>query len=429
MVAVMLALVCSGFAHVAEPVSAAAYRTTAGVNLREGPSTSFAVIKVIPSGATVEVTGEGQFGFLPVTHGGSSGWASADYLTTGNTSSNGSSNSASGPTGTRYVVDGRLNLRNGPGTSYGVVLVLPGGAAVTLTGEVSNGFSKLTYNGTTGWAATQYLAASAGSNSGSNSGNPSSGSTAIGDTVTGTAYTTGRLNMRSGPSTSNGVRLVIPNGAKVDVMGSAQSGFTPVRYNGTKGWASSGYLTGSAPGGSTSNPGSNSGSTTVIDTLVATANVNMRTGPGTSYQVVRVVASGTEVGVTGSAQGGFVPVKVGSQTGFISASFLGEPGSAPGNPPANPSGDQEIINIIYAAADRWGQPRADMLRVARCESNLNPNAVNRSSGASGLFQFMPSTFAFTPNGKAGESIFNAYSSADAAGWMWANGMRNHWSCQ
>jgi hypothetical protein len=166
----------------------------------------------------------------------------------------------------------------------------------------------------------------------------------------------------------------------------------------------------------------------VINTLVATANVNLRTGPSTSNTVLRVVAYGTEVGVTGSAQSGFLPVKVGSQTGFISASYLGEPGSTSGNT-SNPSGEQEIINIIYAAADRWGQPRADMLRVARCESNLNPNAVNRSSGASGLFQFMPSTFAFTPNGKAGESIFNAYSSADAAGWMWANGMRNHWVCQ
>jgi uncharacterized protein YraI len=425
----MLALVVSGFAHVVQPASAAAYSTTSNLNLREGPSTSFGVIKVIPSGATVDVTGEAQFGYLPLTHGGVSGWASADYLTSGGGSSNASPDVASGPTGTRYVVDGRLNLRNGPGTSYGVVLVMPDGAAVSLTGEVSNGFSKLTYNGTTGWAATQYLAGSSSSNSGSTSGDTSSsGSTAVGDTVTGTAYTTARLNLRSGPSTSNGVRLVIPNGAKVDVMGSAQSGFTPVRYNGTKGWASSGYLTGSAPGGSTPEPGSSSGSTTVIDTLVATANVNLRTGPSTSNTVLRVVAYGTEVGVTGSAQSGFLPVKVGSQTGFISASYLGEPGSTSGNT-SNPSGEQEIINIIYAAADRWGQPRADMLRVARCESNLNPNAVNRSSGASGLFQFMPSTFAFTPNGKAGESIFNAYSSADAAGWMWANGMRNHWVCQ
>ena len=32
------------------------------------------------------------------------------------------------------------------------------------------------------------------------------------------------------------------------------------------------------------------------------------------------------------------------------------------------------------------------LRVANCESHYNPLAINRSSGASGLFQFMPSTW-------------------------------------
>jgi hypothetical protein len=42
---------------------------------------------------------------------------------------------------------------------------------------------------------------------------------------------------------------------------------------------------------------------------------------------------------------------------------------------------------------------------------------------------MPSTFAFTPNGKRGEDIFGPWSNADAAGWMWANGMRHHWACQ
>lgn len=419
LVTAMLTLLLGGMAYVAEPASAAAYRTTSGLNMRSGPGTSFAVVRVIPSGATVDVTGGGQFGFLPVTYSGSSGWASADYLTSG--SSSGSGTTTGGATGTRYVFDGRLNLRSGPATSYGVVLVMPDGAAVSLTGETSNGYSKLTYNGTTGWAASQFLgtSGSSGSNSGSNSGS----GTAVGDTVTGTAYPTANLNMRSGPGTSYAVRLTIPSGAKVDVMGAAQGGFTPVRYNGTKGWASSSYL-----GSSGSNSGSNPGSGTVTSNKVTTAAVNMRSGPGTSYNVVRLLPPGTAVGITGGAQNGFLPAKWGSLTGFISSSYLADPGSS-SDPGSNTSGDQAIINIIYAAADKWGQPRADMLRVARCESNLNPAAVNRSSGASGLFQFMPGTFAGTPNGKRGESIFNAQSSADAAGWMWANGMRNHWECQ
>jgi uncharacterized protein YraI len=216
----------------------------------------------------------------------------------------------------------------------------------------------------------------------------------------------------------------MPSGASVDVMGSNQNGFAPVRYNGTKGWASAEYL-----GSGSSVPPPSSGSGTVIDTKVTTAALNLRSGPGTSYGVVVVIPSGTEVGITGGAQNGFLPVRWGSRNGYASASYLAEPGSTTPPPSSGNASEQEIIQIIYDAADRWGQPRADMLRVARCESGLNPNAVNRSSGASGLFQFMPGTFAFTPNGKRGESIFSAWSSADAAGWMWANGMRNHWACQ
>jgi uncharacterized protein YraI len=345
LVAAMVGLVFSGLVSLAEPVSAASYRTTANLNHREGPGTSFAVIRVIPSGTTVEVTGAAQFGFLPVTFGGSNGFASADFLTAGGGSS-----------------------------------PAPGGGVE------------------------------------------------VGDTITGSATTTDRLNLRGGPGISHSVRLTMPSGASVEVMGSAQSGFLPVRYNGTKGWASADFL--NTGGGSTPapTPTPDPGSGATIDNKVTTAALNLRSGPGTTFPVVTVLPPGTQVDVTGAAQNGFLPVRWAGRSGFAHSDFLVDPGSTP-DPGSGDASEQEIIAIIYAAADRWGQPRADMLRVARCESNLDPAVVNRSSGASGLFQFMPSTFAFTPNGERGENIFNAYSSADAAGWMWANGMRNHWACQ
>jgi len=94
---------------------------------------------------------------------------------------------------------------------------------------------------------------------------------------------------------------------------------------------------------------------------------------------------------------------------------------------AAPTEADGIVGIIYAAADAYGQPRDDMLRVADCESNLNPNAVNGSSGASGLFQFMPGTWATTPY--ADQDIFDPVANANAAAWMWDNGRRNEWTCQ
>jgi hypothetical protein len=52
-----------------------------------------------------------------------------------------------------------LNLRSGPGTSYAVRLVIPGGATVVTvnTASPSNGFYNIKYNGVTGWSSGAYL--------------------------------------------------------------------------------------------------------------------------------------------------------------------------------------------------------------------------------------------------------------------------------
>lgn len=60
-------------------------------------------------------------------------------------------------------------------------------------------------------------------------------------------------------------------------------------------------------------------------------------------------------------------------------------------------------------------------RLADCiiarESRGNPNAVNRSSGASGLGQFLGSTWKSTPQGKAGYSVFDPVANRAAVIWM------------
>jgi hypothetical protein len=138
--------------------------------------------------------------------------------------------------------------------------------------------------------------------------------------------------------------------------------------------------------------------------------------------------SGEQVEIMGDPQGGFYPVRYLGFKGWASGDFLTIGGTA--NPPRPGDGtysQQQMIDIIYAAADTYGQPRADMLRVARCESVLDPRAVNATSGASGLFQFMPGTWKSTPF--AGEDIFDPEANANAAAWMWSVGRRNEWHCQ
>jgi hypothetical protein len=66
------------------------------------------------------------------------------------------------------------------------------------------------------------------------------------------------------------------------------------------------------------------------------------------------------------------------------------------------------------------------LRVANCESHYNPLAVNRYSGASGLFQFMPSTWnANFP----GQNIWDPYAQARGALAFYNAGRQSAWTCK
>lgn len=54
--------------------------------------------------------------------------------------------------------------------------------------------------------------------------------------------------------------------------------------------------------------------------------------------------------------------------------------------------------------------------IIRRESSGNPNARN-PSGAAGLGQFLPSTWATTPQGKAGKSVYDPVANRQAIGYM------------
>ena len=101
------------------------------------------------------------------------------------------------------------------------------------------------------------------------------------------------------------------------------------------------------------------------------------------------------------------------------------PAPAPSIVAGTASAIQQIILDAFAslgsAAQQWA------LRVAMCESNYNPYAVNRSSGASGLFQFLPSTWAGTP--QRAQSVFDPLANAQAAAWLYQRYGPSQWSCK
>ena len=87
------------------------------------------------------------------------------------------------------------------------------------------------------------------------------------------------------------------------------------------------------------------------------------------------------------------------------------------------------LTAIHWAAARWGASDPALVRVAQCESGLNPQAYNAGGGFSGLFQFLPATYwAYARLAAETRSYWSASGSADVAAWMFAHGLANQWGC-
>ncbi|MGH2535255.1 MAG: SH3 domain-containing protein [Thermomicrobiales bacterium] len=191
------------------------------LNLRTGPSTSDAIIDVMPASRLVGLGEVARNGFVSVSYGGADGWAYAAYVDTGDAGFDRGGASRGGGTAT---VAEALNLRSGPSTGDDVLDVMPAGAEVTLTGESSRGFVSVSYDGRNGWAAAAYL------------------------TSDGTALPAARrtvsedLNLRTGPSTGDRVIRVMPAGDMVILTGQRENGFASVEHDGREGWAYVEYL-------------------------------------------------------------------------------------------------------------------------------------------------------------------------------------------
>jgi soluble lytic murein transglycosylase-like protein len=92
--------------------------------------------------------------------------------------------------------------------------------------------------------------------------------------------------------------------------------------------------------------------------------------------------------------------------------------------PSGPVDKNSVAGIIVAAAARWGISGDWMLKIARCESGLNPHAYNPRGPYIGLFQFLMSTF--THNG--GTNIWDPADQANITAKMLAHGQAHQWSC-
>jgi hypothetical protein len=161
--------------------------------------------------------------------------------------------------------------------------------------------------------------------------------------------------------------------------------------------------------------------------LRITATANLHAEPDKSSSLVATLPAGVIVQRTGKKVRHWLPVSQQRRSGWVADRHLERIHEDGESEPGRVWTEAEIVEIIEEAARRHDQPATDLLRVGRCESNLDPGAFNPSGPYHGLFQFLRSTWASTPY--AERDIYDPAANANAAAWMWQQGRRGEWACQ
>lgn len=323
---------------------------TEALNFRSGPSTGHRAIMVLPAGATVTISGTSSGGFLAITYGGYTGYAHSDWIRTSSTPppvtpAPSVPPSIPSPTGNGRVTEG-LNLRSQANTSSSVILVMPAGANVTLTGRSSGDFLQVTYGNHTGWAHKTWIQVGQ-SPAPAPAPPPTPAPTPAPPTkpapappvtnVKGTGRIIEDLNMRSAANTTSSIILVLPAGATVTLPGEVSGLFYKVEYNGRTGWAHKDWIQ------------LVESSVTPTQTARVTEAVNLRGGPATEYKRVMVLPAGVLVTLTGQQSNGFHSVSYNGRSGWAFSTYLNLNQSAqnlPVIPPGSVSPQPELYPPI-----------------------------------------------------------------------------------
>ena len=312
--------------------TAAAYATISGTNgdgvrCRRGPSTSDAVIAVIPEGTRVLTMGAASGGWVPINCYGYSGFVSASFISF----DGGSTTPSPSPTGSTVQVTGTgggLRCRSAASLSGTVITILRDGTTLTTRGSASGGWLPVVCAGQNGFVSTQFVTGGSGAAPAPTTPPPSGGST----TVIGWGNISGTggqgVRCRSAASTSASVIAVIPEGTQVGLRGAASNGWMPVNCYGNSGFVSAMYVytgTGTTPTPTPSPTPVPTPAPTGLatnDNAKATSNLNLRYSASTGAGIAAVVPSGTVVKITGGATNNFYPVDWDGLRGFLYADFL-----------------------------------------------------------------------------------------------------------
>ncbi|MBP0727206.1 N-acetylmuramoyl-L-alanine amidase [Bacillus sp. RG28] len=225
---------------------------------------------------------------------------------------------------TGQVTATSLNVRSGPSTSYKTIIALKKGSNVTII-EKQNGWYKIKSGQTTGWVRDTYIKLISTTNT---TTNPKP-SLPVTTNQTG-QITAASLNVRTGPSTSYKSIASLKSGSQVKIL-EKKNDWYKISYGKISGWVSGKYVK-IIVSPAKPTPPSNNGGTTVTPNPtpkygeVTGSALNMRKGPGTTFDVISSLNIGTRVTIK-SEQNGWYQVTSGSLVGWVSGKYIKSVGS------------------------------------------------------------------------------------------------------
>ena len=318
---------------------------------RAGPGVNYTAMTQYPMNTVVtvlQVSGMGWWYRCKTPDGRTDGWMFYSYLQKvgggGNTATTPVTAAPGTDYGVAYVVKNNgnfVNLRAGGGTNYGTIAQLADGTALTMQNKGAVWSYVKANGGLMGWVMTSLIQKSAGGNT--NTG----ANTAAPGTDNGVAYTVSNngnfVNLRSGAGSGYAVIKPVPDGTKVTMI-SKNAVWSYVNAGGTNGWMMTNFLKKGAAAYALDAGGADYG---VKYTVKNNGNyVNLRSGAGSDYGVIKQVADGTQVTML-SRNAVWSNVNAGGTSGWMMTSFLVKGNTAPaGNNNVQPGADNGVAYVV-----------------------------------------------------------------------------------
>ncbi|WP_315334829.1 SH3 domain-containing protein [Propionibacterium acidifaciens] len=123
---------------------------TTDVNVRTSPDTNGEVVAVLSAGDTVTQRGAEQDGWLPIIYNGTNAWVQAQYVSSTTVITSGTAVGTATTTADAYV-------RSDADPTSWIMGTLTQGTTVSITGDPSGDWTPVNYYGRAGWVATTLL--------------------------------------------------------------------------------------------------------------------------------------------------------------------------------------------------------------------------------------------------------------------------------